>query len=264
MSLSWYLNDAANLLHDQSYSFTSKAQLTRWVNLGRRECARRTGCIQRLINGQSAFGASAQPGSIIPGAMQPGALPGASAGAQANASTNSFMTIPGVERYPYKGFANRYVSDANAGVKGISDVMQVSASWGGSVRPALDWKPFDELQAYARAYATLVTSYPYYWSVLNDGENGEVWLFPVPSFAMEMEWLIFCVPIDLASDNDFDAIPEGFQNSIKWYAAAMAYMSSQRPEMAGVHFSAFLDSLGVSRFAADGGKTPSYYNAALG
>jgi hypothetical protein len=258
-SLDWYLTDASALLHDQNYLFTSQQQLTRWINLGRREIARRTGCLQRLISGQSAFGASAQAGSMIPGAIQPGALPGAAPGASFSAPQNTFQTIPFVERYPYIGFANPYVQSANQGIKGVNDVLSVSISWGGSMRPSLNWMPWDEFQAYCRAYATLVTSYPAVWSTFNDGEAGEVWLFPVPSFQMEMEWQTFCVPTDLNTDSDFDSIPEGFKNAVKWYAAGMAYFTSQRYENAGLMSDRFLDAIGVARVAADGGKSRAYY-----
>jgi hypothetical protein len=55
MSLSQLLNDTSALLNDQNYTFISKPQLTRWVNTARKNAAKRTGCIRRLISGQSAF-----------------------------------------------------------------------------------------------------------------------------------------------------------------------------------------------------------------
>ena len=105
-------------MNDPNFSFTSKPQLTRWANEARRNCAKRTGCIRRLITGQSAFGASAQPGFAVPGGMQPGALPGAFP--QAGSGTygavqNAMMTIPGVERYPYVGFFNPVLQAQYAG-----------------------------------------------------------------------------------------------------------------------------------------------------
>ena len=262
-SLNWYLNDASCLLADQAYSFTSKMQLIRWINEARRQAAQRTACIRRLISGQSAFGASAQAGSAIPGGMQPGALPGSAPGAQFNATTNAFMTIPGVERYPYQGFVNPFLQAQHQGCKAVIDTITCSVCWGGGVggspRPSLAWLPWEDLQAYARAYATLVTSYPYFWSVYNDGEFGEVWLFPVPSFAMEMELDTFCVPTDLNSDDDFDAIPDGFTNAIKYGAAALAYMSSRRYGQAQLMENQFAERLGVARVAVDMGKTQNFY-----
>ena len=262
--LGWYVNDAQQLLHDGLSLFTSRAQLVRWINNARREAARRTGCIQRVITGQSAFGASAQTGAFIPGAAQPGALPGTTnnASLNSNASQNTFQTITGVERYSYQ-FANPYLKQQYAGLSGITDVISVSVSWGGSVRPSLDWLPWDVLQARARAFATLVTSYPYWWSTLNDGEHGEVWLFPVPSFNMEMEWQVFAVPADLNTDDDFDAIPPGFSNAIKYGAAGLAFLSQQRWYQAKLMQDQFADELGISRFAADTGKSSSYYPTAF-
>ena len=261
--LGWYLNDAATLLHDQAFSFTSQAQLTRWVNEARRQAAQRTGCIRRVVSGQSAFGAAAQAGAILPGGMQPGALPGAAPGAFFNAATNAFMTIPNVERYPYRGFVNPFLQAQYDGVAGVIDTITCAVTWGGgaggSPRPCLAWLPWEDLQAYARAYATLVTSYPYWWSVFNDGEDGEIWMFPVPSFAMEIELDCFCIPNDLASDTDFDAIPSGFVNAIKYGAAAIAYMTSRRYAQAQINMDLFTDRLGIARVAVDMGKTPNFY-----
>lgn len=263
-TLGWYLNDASTLLHDGAFSFTSQAQLTRWINEARRQAAQRTGCLRRLISGQSAFGASAQAGSIIPGGMQPGALPNSAPNAAYNATTNAMMTIPNVERYPYRGFFNPVLQQQYQGVNAVIDTIACSVCWGagqgGAPRPSLDWLPWEDLQAYARAYATLVTSYPYWWSVFNDGEDGEIWLFPVPSFAMEIELDVFCIPNDLNSDSDYDAIPSGFSNAIKYGAAALAYMASRRYGQAQINMDQFTERLGVARVAVDMGKTNNFYH----
>lgn len=262
-TLGWYQNDTSALLHDQAYSFTSKDQLTRWINEARRQAAQRTGCIQRLVQGQSAFGASAQAGQMVPGGIQPGALPNSAPGATVLATTNTFNTIVGVERYPYQGFVNPALKAQHAGINGAIDVVACSVCWGGgpggSPRPSLAWMPWEDLQAYARAYATLVTSYPCYWSTLSDGENGEIWLFPVPSQVMEIELQCFCVPSDLNSDSDYDAIPGGFSNAIKFGAASLAYMQSRRYGQAQIMMDMFTDRLGTGRVAADMGKTPNFY-----
>ena len=263
MGWSTYQQDTSALLNDLNYQFVSQPQLTRWINEARRQCALRSGCIMRLISGQSAFGASAQPGQAIPGATQPGALPGAfPAGVGilvANAATNSLQTIPGVERYPFQGFWNPYAAAQHAGIKGIIDVANLSINWGGALRPSITWMPWDELQAYARAYATLVESYPYFWSVLDDGENGETWLFPAPSTTGDMEAMAYCIPKDIYSDADYDAIPPGFQNAIKYYAASLAYLGKNRFADAEIMENRFNASIGVSSVARDHGKSGAYY-----
>jgi len=264
MSLTDYLNDTAELMNDSNFLFNSQQKLTRYVNEARRQCAQRTGCIRRLVTGQSAFGASAQPGSAIPGATQPGMLPDAQPNTfPFGAAMNSLQTIPGVERYPYIGFFNPYLQETYAGVSGIIDVSSCAVNWGGAVRPSLAWMPWEDLQAYARAYATLVTSYPYYWSCYNDGEAGEVWMFPAPSTNGDIELDAFCSPKPLYSNDDFDAIPDGFRNSIKFLAASLAYMASGRYLQASLLDDQFQTRIGGARVGADRGKTPNFYYSSL-
>jgi hypothetical protein len=261
MPLSTYLQETAALLNDVNYSFTSKNQLSRWVNESRRNIAKRTGCIRRLITGQSAFGASAQPNTIIPNAMQPNALPSPTpAGTIFGAATTLAMqTIPNVERYPYVGFFNPVLQATHAGCDTVLDVASLAVNWGGVDRPVLDWMPWDELQAYARAYAVLNSSFPSVWSCYNDGAFGEVWMFPVPSQAGDIEADCFVLPKPLYSDDDAEAIPEGFREAIKFNAAALAFMQSGRYAQAEVMQASYLDIIGVARVSADMGKTKSMY-----
>lgn len=256
---SLYLNDTAQLLRDQNFLWTSQAQMNRWVNEARRQVAQRTGCIQRLISGASAFGASAQPGQIIPGAMQPGALPGANPNATLSQSTNSFQAIEGVERYPFQGFANPYLQQQHAGCSAIIDVASIAISWAGSYRPSPNWFPWEDLQAYARVYNTQLPNFPSIWSVLNDGENGEVWLFPQPCQALEMEWTVYAVPKDLYSNDDYDAIPGGFRNAVKFGAAALALLSREKYQQAAIMTQMFTERLGTGSAARDKGKIPAFY-----
>lgn len=261
--LQYYLDATKSLLHDQSSLFTSERQLILWINTARQTCAKRTGCILRHVTGQSAFGANAQAGSFVPGGAQPGALPDAVAAtngaAVPGAAVNSLQTIQGQERYPFQGFFNPYAASSHAGIKGIIDVNDCAVNWGGSVRPALAWLPWEDLQAYARAYATLVTSYPYYWSVLNPGENGEIWLFPAPSTTGDIELQAYCVPKDLNTDDDYDAIPDGFKDGIKFLAASLAYLTKQQYSQSQVMEGMFEQAMGIDHVAVDRGKTMNAY-----
>lgn len=276
-SLQYYIEDTSTLLHDQNLMFTSRKQLVRAINEARRRAAYMTRSVKRIITGQSAFGVSSQPGQIRPGFMQPGALPGAvpvgSAGnligpnygppAVAGAAVGYLQTSPGVERYPYHGLFNNYLKRQHAGCKAIFDTVSFAVNWGGAVRPALAWMPWQDLQAYARAYATLVTSYPYYWTVENDGEQGNIWMFPAPSTNGDMELEGLCTPMDLNTDDDFEVLPEAFADAIKYGACAHIYKTSQRFLQAQLMDQDFLAGLGVGSVSRDAGKTPNYYFTAI-
>src|SRR5208283_943437 len=292
MTLNAYINDTAQLLNDANLSFISQAQLIRWINNARKELAERSGCIRRLVTGQSAFGASAQPNFAIPNAAQPSMIPGGfpMVGSSFNVSSGNFnfpnfnfpnfnvtgyfsganggvvgaiqnacMTIPGVERYPYEGFFNPFLRQTYAGCDYILDTIACSVNWGGVNRPSLDWMPWDDLQAYARAYAVLNTSYPSVWSVYNDGQMGEIFMFPIPSQAGEIDLDVFAAPIDLYSDSDPEAIPRGFQRAVKYAAAKMAMMSTSRYAQADMFEDEFARAAQITRTSVDRGKTSSYY-----
>jgi hypothetical protein len=262
--LSRYLQDAYALVHDYNRVFTPQNQMISWVNTVRRSMAKRTGCIQRLITGQSAFGASSQPGFAVPGGMQPGALPGATPGGTvAGAASNSLQTIPGQERYPFKGFFDVYLRQQYGGCDVVTDAASLAVNWGGAVRPQIAWLPFEDFQAYCRAYATLVTSYPYYWTVYNDGANGEVWMFPAPSTTGDIELNAYCLPIKLYTDDDVEAIPAEQQDAVKYGAAALAFAATYRYGEAQQMERAYLEALGVDVVSRDRGKIAQFYQPAI-
>lgn len=260
MALSQYLQDTAALLRDANYLFNSKTQLTRYINLARDQIAKQTGCLRVLISGQAPYGNSANAGNFIPGAGQPGS----------NVFQN-FTTITGVEKYSY-GYALPFLTASNAGVRAIVDVIDVAISWGGN-RPSLNWMPWDDLQALARAYNFLVTSYPFVWSSYGSGSKGQVWLFPVPQQtaiatatttssapAGEQEWDVTCLPTYLFSDSDYEALPDSVTDAVPFLAAHYAFLGSQRYGMAATMKALYEERLGISNAAGDRGKTDSYYS----
>jgi hypothetical protein len=248
--LSWYLNDASALLRDSSNIFTSTKQLTRWINEARRDIAKINGCIRCLIAGTSPVGNSALAGTAVAGAALAG-----------QDLQTSFATIPGVEMYPYD-YANPYLRAQNAGVDKICGVLDVSVSWG-ATRPTLNRMAWGDLQALARSYNVGVTSYPFVWASQGDGTRGKVFLFPVPSVGGiingEMEWDVIAIPSPLYSNDDYDAIPDSFQDAVKFRATALALMASSRFTDARIFDVQFLTTLGVDRASAQLGSVADYY-----
>ncbi len=255
MNLSDYVQDTSAILRDSNNLFTSLADLKRYINQARYQIALKTGCIRVLVPGQAPFGSSAVPGTFLPGAAIP------------SAANIQFQTLQGVEKYPY-GYANPFIQRLNQGVKGVIDVIDVAVSWGG-IRPNMNWVPWEDLQAYARSYNVGVFSYPFLWSTNGDGENGQIWLFPVPSiptgavntagFQGEMEWDCTCVPKPIYTDDDVEALPEPFQQYVKFYAAYLSLMAAQRYGAAGIHWQYLDEHLNIGRVASDRGKVPNWY-----
>lgn len=265
VSLSDYQQELQDILRDSNSQFTGSAQQVRYINRARNEVARRTAVLQAVVTGQSAFGTSAQPGNMIPGAFIPGTLPGSASGnsnepgAQATAS-NSFTTIPGLELYTYN-YANPYLQGQYAGYNKVIYVFNISCSWGGWL-PTLRWTSWDSLQAYSRSINTGVTSYPTVWSAKGVGENGQVWIFPMPtniSFGT-MQWECICSPKPLYTNADFEALPEMYKTAVSYYAAYYAYLGQQRTGMAEIMRGLFEEQIQHNAVAADWGHVEDYYN----
>lgn len=265
--LSDYVVEVQELVRDSNNQFTSLPAMKRYINRARVETAKRSACLQALVTGQSAFGTSSQPGYAIPGAMVPGALPDSNPdnenepGADATAS-NGFVTISGVELYSYQ-YAKPFLQKQYQGYNSVIYVSSVAVSWGGQ-KPMLNWMPWDDLQAYCRAVNLGVSSYPFVWSQKGVGENGQIWLYPIPTNLASgtMDWECICTPLPLYSDSDYEALPEIYQNCVSYYAAYKCFMSQQRTGMAQIMLGQFEEKLQINGVASDWGHITSYYTTA--
>jgi hypothetical protein len=248
--LSTYITQTRELLHDTNGTYWTDARLIRFINLARSKIAEEYGCIRKLIPGTKVAGSSAVPGAAYPGATTP------------NSTDTAFQTIANTERYAFS-YANPYARQFS-GVRAISDVISVSISWSGDssqtgiLRPSLAWMPFEDLQAYYRSY-TLALNFPSIWSTQGDGQRGEVFLYPIPAQALEMEWDCFCVPKDIFTNDDYEALPATFTENVQFYAAHLAYLGMQRAGQADLMLQLFEKNCGIARGAADRGKTQRFY-----
>jgi len=253
------------LLRDSGNQFTSLSLLTSYINQARIEIAKRTASLNVLVTGQSPFGTSAQPGSAIPGAMVPGMLPAtaannANAAGQPATASNGFVTIPGVEYYSYR-YAKPFLQAQYEGYDSIIYVSDISISWGGSFRPTIDWMPWGQLQAFCRSYSPGVMTYPSVWSQLGVGENGQVWVFPVPinSTYAEMEWQCVCTPKALNNNSDFEALPDIYHGCVKYYASYLSLLSQQRTGLSQVMRDLFEEQILINGVAGDWGHGETWY-----
>ena len=246
MRLSDYQIDVAAIVRDQNNLFTSTFQLNRWINQARDRVAQDSGCLREIIPGTSAFGASAQAGSAVVGGAIPGMPP-----------TSGFFTVPNQEIYPFT-YANQYAIAQVAGVRAVVAVYNVAASWG-SARPALNWMPWDQMQAYARSYNVGVFGYPMAWSASGVGATNKVWIWPAAQNAQEMEWDCGFLPTWLYTDNDFDSLQDPFNSAVKWDAARRIHISSGRGPQAQEMEQEYWRELGSNSSASDRFGVPNYY-----
>lgn len=87
--------------------------------------------------------------------------------------------------------------------------------------------PFSVYQAYVRIYPQQYLYVPTAGAQFGQGVNGSVFLYPIPSHVYQMEWDTFCLPVDMADDQTFEAIPKPWTDAVPYFAAHLAYLELQ-------------------------------------
>jgi hypothetical protein len=181
---------------------------------------------------------------------------GGTVAATATPVINCLNTVNNQEVYTFAA-ANAFAR-LSTGVDSILFVESVAVSWG-SLKPVLDQWNWNDLQAYIRSYP-IVSGQPCMWAQLAQGVIGSVYLRPVPTSALPMDWNCVCLPIDLVDDTTAEAIPYPWTDSVPYFAAYLAFMNSRRPEEAKNMYSIYNDMMIEARSVAEPSMIPSYYD----
>lgn len=156
-------------------------------------------------------------------------------------------TIPNQESYPFSMF-NSVVQEEMPGVESVlylrSLAVGIGGSWnkndngewairGGSWKPVWRRIVWSDFQARFRIYGGTfygVISEPGWWAQYGLGPLGRVYLAPVPSTRLPVEFDFSCVPSPLLEDNDPDPIPYPWSDAVPYWAAVTCLMQQQRRE----------------------------------
>lgn len=96
-------------------------------------------------------------------------------------------------------------------------------------------RPFEWFSLYELNNAAPVQGAPQRWSQFGQGasgspsQGGTLWVSPVPDTGYTLTVDAVCYPVDLVDDTTPEAIPYLWTDAIPYYAAYMAYLSSQSP-----------------------------------
>lgn len=86
---------------------------------------------------------------------------------------------------------------------------------------------FSTYQAMIRQYPFQYQWVPTFGSQFGQGTNGSFYLYPLPSQAYQMEWDCFCLPQDLLTDQDIEALPQPWTEAVPYFAAHLAMLELQ-------------------------------------
>lgn len=126
------------------------------------------------------------------------------------------------ERYEYKDFP----ISTFPWIKSVLSVLDVSILYN-NLRYTLLRYSFSEYNAYIRQYPFSYSYVPIAFCNIMDGTNGAILAYPFPSQQYAFEPTCICLPIDLQSDQEYEAIGEPWVEGVPYLAAAYAYMELQ-------------------------------------
>lgn len=144
------------------------------------------------------------------------------------------------------------------GVNSIFAVRSVAFLWG-SIRYVRKTVSFSEYQANIRNWVTGFQFVPEYVAQLGQGENGSLYMTPVPSQRYPMEWDCSCLPIELATNSDPEAIPDPWRDPVPYHAAYQAMLGSRRSQDAAEFLAEYKRLMKEANAAAMPGAVTSFY-----
>ena len=208
--LEQYIADTQDLLNDAGGQFFPAPTLLRNINRSRRRVAAASACLRVMPHGT--------------------------------------YTVPNQESYPFTMF-NALVQEDLLGVQSILFLRSLAIGIGGSwkkdeqtgewaVRGG-SWKPmwrrivWTDFQARFRIYGQTfygVISEPGWWAQYGEGPLGKVYLAPVPSTRLPIEFDFTCIPTPLLTDKDPEPIPYPWTDAVPYWAAVTCLMQQQRKD----------------------------------
>jgi hypothetical protein len=171
--------------------------------------------------------------------------------------TGQNLTVAGQESYTFAS-RNAAAKQLNSGVNAILGLHSLAITWG-SAKPMLDRFDWMTFQARFRSWTVGFQGQPAVWAMYGQGAGGSVFLCPIPSQVLNMDWDVFCEPIALVDDTTVEAIPYPWTDAVPYYAAYLAFTNAQRAEDAGNMFAQYEQFMRRGRAMSESTFIPSGY-----
>lgn len=126
------------------------------------------------------------------------------------------------ERYNFSSFP----LGTFPGVRAVFAVLDCAILYD-NLRYRLLYYPFSEYQAFIRNYPFQYSYVPVVYTQLGDGTQGSLLMYPFPSQTYAFEPDCLCLPIDLQTDADYEAIGEPWSQGIPYLAASYCFEEAQ-------------------------------------
>lgn len=144
------------------------------------------------------------------------------------------------------------------GIASILAVKSVSIIYA-NYRYSLPRYAFSVYQSQVRQYPLQYQYVPTICSQYGQGIAGSMYMYPLASASYQMEWDCICLPSDLLTDLDYEAIPDPWTDAVGWFAAYLAYLEIQNANAAAGYLSLYEKFMSLYGAAARIGGTVNPY-----
>lgn len=145
-----------------------------------------------------------------------------------------------VDLSPFPGVGNIYM------IKSVSIIYS-------NYRYSLPCYSFSTYQSMFRQYPFQYQWAPTVCAQFGRGTSGSFYMYPLPSQTFQLEWDAFCLPQDLTTDQDVEALPDPWGDAVQYYAAGKAFLELQNFNSARGMFMMFDQLVQRRSSAAEGG-----------
>ena len=126
-------------------------------------------------------------------------------------------------------------------------------------RYALPQYDFSTYQAKVRQYPFQYPYVPTFCSQTQQGADGIMFLYPLPSQTYQAEYDCFCLPQDLVAPNSQDVIPKPWDDAVPYFAAHIIFMELQNLNYAKFYLDLYDKMLVRYSTAARWGRVTNMY-----
>ena len=118
------------------------------------------------------------------------------------------------------------------GCKSILSVRGININWS-NWSYALSWVSYSKYNALIRQYVSTFFAPPSFGCQVGQGVDGTIHMYPLPDQQYQMQWDACCLPLDLTTDQDYEAIPDPWRHAVPYFAAHLALLgrASEVPQM---------------------------------
>ncbi len=162
-------------------------------------------------------------------------------------------TVNGTMQYP--------LANITPGGSGFGPIVNVqSASYAsGSGYVYLNPRKWDYFNTFLMCQPSILTGAPVDWSQYGVGENGVIYLSPIPGGVYSVILDAVCAPIPLVTDGTAEAIPYPYTDAVPFFAAYFAYLSAQRTADAASMAQQYQEFIGRAAMASETRRPNSPY-----